>query len=646
MSKSAKQIAIEEFIAEAKEILSRVEGILQKVEKSSGASTSDDVSSLYRDMHTLKGTAQLFGYSQIGVVAHAMEACLDPIRKLNIQFSSRLIESSLKCIDLLNRMLVQVENGQVSLATEESISAAVGDLADSAAAQFGGENFSVTDVLLTPEVKGAVTSASSVPIKPNVELMKPKPAPEVLKPEVISKPKESLNLSAQPVQQVAQPSGPQASSASVSPSVNTTQAAGLSAPSESTIRVHVSLLDRILNLVGELVLVRNQVLQHRNRIDDTDFLNASKSLDVVTSDLQSEVMKTRMQPIETVVGKFNRVVRDISKDLGKRIDLTLEGAETELDKSLLEAIKDPLTHILRNSCDHGIEFPDERKKAGKPETGHLLIRSFHEGGQVVIEISDDGRGLDRSRISSKAVEKGIYNSDQLSKMSDREICEIIFHPGFSTAAQVTSVSGRGVGMDVVKTNIEKIGGSVELESQFGKGTSLQLRIPLTLAIVPALLVRSEAEMFAIPQVKLVELVRVEPGTSGVEYLQGRPMYRLRGVLLPLLNLSSVTKGKNIERYDDGAFVVVLNADGEQFGLIVDEILDTADIVVKPLSSILKNVSIFSGATILGDGTVALILDVSGIGEYGKIIGKKSNDSEAEIFSRAEKKNLMLDIQEF
>jgi two-component system chemotaxis sensor kinase CheA len=398
-----------------------------------------------------------------------------------------------------------------------------------------------------------------------------------------------------------------------------------------------------------LVLVKNQLGQYRHRIEDTDFLNTSKSLDVVTSDLQGEIMKTRMQPIETVVGKFQRVVRDIARDLGKRIDLTLEGSETELDKSLLEAIKDPLTHIVRNSCDHGIEGPDDRRKFGKPETGHLLIRSFHEGGQVVIEVSDDGRGINRKRVVEKAVEKGMLSAEQAAKLSDREICELIFQPGFSTAAQVTSVSGRGVGMDVVKTNIEKIGGSVEIKSVEGKGTSLQLRIPLTLAIVPALIIKCLARKFAIPQVKLVELLRVEgPSSAGmhIENLEGRPMVRLRGQLLPLLDLREITGEAYDPTYEEGIFIIVLTTEGENFGLLVPEVSDTADIVVKPMSSLLSNLATFSGATILGDGSIALILDVGGVAEFGKVLNRRAQKEERESFSKLERSKAATDIQEF
>lgn len=382
--------------------------------------------------------------------------------------------------------------------------------------------------------------------------------------------------------------------------------------SDSTIRVQVSLLDRLMTLMGEMVLVRNQVLQYSQRIEDLEFLNLSQKFDVVTTELQEETMKMRMQPIGNVLTKFQRVVRDLSGSLGKKINLTLSGVETELDKSLIEAVKDPLTHIVRNSCDHGCETIQERQQVGKPETANVAIRAFHEGGHVIIEISDDGRGLHREKLLKKAMEKEIVTAERAKLMSDREVQALIFAPGFSTAEKVTNVSGRGVGMDVVKSNIEKIGGLVEIASSPNVGTKITLKIPLTLAIVPAMIVRSGQDRYAIPQVKLVELVRVE--SPEIEMLQGKPVLRLRGQILPLLNLAQVfhMNPRPLDQVTEAINIVVLNAENSCFGLIVDEVLDTADIVVKPLANFLKTIGLYSGATVLGDGSVAFILDVMGI----------------------------------
>jgi len=331
------------------------------------------------------------------------------------------------------------------------------------------------DVELRKEFSSLLMSTEANPSKVSpAEVVTPKS--EV--PSLDVTPKSAANLPVQPVK-------------SDDPAAQGPNPAGASLGSDtSTVRVHVGLLDKLMNLVGELVLVRNQFIQRAAQTDDLEFVKVTQGLNQVTTELQGEVMKTRMQPVSNVVSKFQRLVRDLSRDLGKKIDLQLDGAETELDKSLLESVKDPLTHIVRNSCDHGFEKPEIRSQSGKPETGTLLIRAFHEGGQVVIEVRDDGGGLRRDKILRKALEKGILSQEQSVNMTDREVHQLIFAPGFSTADTVTSVSGRGVGMDVVRTNIEKIGGVVDVLSQEGKGTTVRLKIPLTLAIVPALLVKA------------------------------------------------------------------------------------------------------------------------------------------------------------
>jgi two-component system, chemotaxis family, sensor kinase CheA len=606
MSLGEMKSALAEFTLEGAEILQRVNEGLHLIEK--GKVSSELYGSLYRDIHTLKGTAQLFGFQEMGRVAHTLEASLDPIRKQNLSVTPRLLDSCLKGLDLLDRMLHEITTSQSDKGHQQEVLEVVSALVDSVSNQFHAELELTKDDLIADQAAfiDQKKTEGPVPRKPIAE-------------NLIEVPEFYTNLT--------------------DPSTSVFDA---------SIRVPVSLLDGLMNLVGELVLVRNQFLQYRNNNEAAEFLGLSKNLDVVTSELQSEVMKTRMQPIGNVVSKFQRVVRDIAKDLGKRIDLTLEGADTELDKTLLEAIKDPLTHLVRNSCDHGIENVAERKIAGKPETGHLLIRSFHEGGQVVIEISDDGKGIDRSKILARAIERGILKLEQSTRLQDREICNLIFTPGFSTAKVVTSVSGRGVGMDVVKTNIEKIGGTVELTSVFKKGTTIRLKIPLTLAIVPAMLVRSGEERFAIPQVKLVELVRIEgeQKKNGIEYLQNRPMYRLRGALLPLLDIKEITVDPVFREYNEAAYIVVLNAEGEIFGLIVDEILDTADIVVKPLGSFLKHLSVFSGATIMGDGSISLILDVVGMAQAGKIDTKKEHLDDISQFLTSSNAKVSTDIQDF
>ncbi len=397
--------------------------------------------------------------------------------------------------------------------------------------------------------------------------------------------------------------------------------------SDTRIRVQVDLLDKLMNLVGELVLSRNQILQLSSGLDSSALNSACQRINLVTSELQVQVMQTRMQPISTLLNRFPRIIRDLCSQTGKEARFTMDGQDTGLDRTILEAVKDPLTHILRNSVDHGLETPAERTRAGKNARGHIHIRACHEGGQVTIEIHDDGAGVNLERVKEKAVSQGLISPQEAHSMSEREALQLLFRPGFSTAAKVTNLSGRGVGMDVVRTSVEKIGGSVDLSSTPGKGTQVKLRLPLTLAIIPALLVTSEGQRYAIPQVNLQELVRLEgiEAQAGIEKIYGAEVYRLRGQLLPLLRLRSVL-GSPVEP-TDVLNIVVVSADGSPFGLVVDRVLDTEEIVVKPLARELKQLQLYAGATIMGDGTVSLILDVAGLARTSKLHREKLNERE-------------------
>ncbi len=408
-----------------------------------------------------------------------------------------------------------------------------------------------------------------------------------------------------------------------------TQAEERPAANES-IRVDVGLLDDLMNLVGELVLARNQILQFNASFFDPSFSATSQRLNLITSELQEGVMKTRMQPIDNIWNKFPRIVRDLSLSCGKNARLEMEGKHTEVDKTLLEAIKDPLTHLIRNAIDHGLETPEVRMATGKPAEGTVRLSAYHEGGQVIIEIADDGAGIDANIIRRKAVQKGLMTADDAATRPDRDIVNIIFQPGFSTADQVSNISGRGVGMDVVKTNIEAIGGSVDVQTVIGRGTTFKVKIPLTLAIIPALLVNAGGERYAIPQVSLVELVRLdgESATTGIESVQGAPVHRLRGKLLPLVFLNEVF-GTPPSPSDDAVNIVVVQSDDTQFGLVVDDISDTAEIVVKPLGRLLKGASGFAGATIMGDGKVALILDLLGVSQLAGVSSTSAARAQAE-----------------
>lgn len=388
------------------------------------------------------------------------------------------------------------------------------------------------------------------------------------------------------------------------------------------VRVQVDLLDNIMNYIGELVLIRNQFIQTvSDDYSEPKLHSLGQNLNSITNELQNDIMKTRMQPIGTILTKFHRIVADLATEIKKKINLELVGTETELDKNLIEAIKDPLIHIVRNALDHGIELPEQRIKVGKPEAGTLKIKAYHEGGQVIIAIEDDGKGLDKNLISKKALEKNLLTKDQLSSMSDNEIYNLIFAPGFSTAQQVSNISGRGVGMDVVLTNIDNIGGSIELNSKPGHGSTILLMIPLTLAIVPALFIKSSHELFAIPQSKIVELVGINTDDERfrIEWYHDRPIFRLRGKILPLVILDEVLNFSQTTLKENKAFkIVVLKSDNTLFGLIVDEVEDSADIVVKPLGGFLKKYATYSGATIRGDGSISLILDINNICEKEKL----------------------------
>lgn len=547
----------EEFYADVNEGLERISSALIKME--AGAGDKALVDSLYRDIHSIKGAVQLFGLEGASHLSHGMENSLEHVRNMDkYEIDNAHVSTLLLCVDLMN-LCVKKPNDEEIVKEAKFMVKLLAPFSE-----------------LTPErkVETPVSSEVKTEIKPEVK-------PEV-KMEVKPSPKPEIH----------------------------SQVTEAKVETDTTIRVQVSLLDRLMTLMGEMVLVRNQVLQYSNNCDDLEFLNLSQKLDVVTSELQEETMKTRMQPIGNVLNKFQRVVRDLSGTLNKKINLVLIGVETELDKSLIEAVKDPLMHIVRNACDHGIETPDMR--SGKPETGTITIKAYHEGGQVIVDISDDGKGLSRKKLLQKAVEKGIITAEKGELMSDRDVQNLIFAPGFSTAEKVTNVSGRGVGMDVVKSNIEKIGGLVDISSTEGVGSKITLKIPLTLAIVPAMIVRTDHDRYAIPQVKLVELVRVEK--HSLEYVQGRPVYRLRGNILPLVSLKEILGTPAQQDNDEAINIVVLNSESHLFGMIVDEILDTADIVVKPLARFLKSISLYSGATVLGDGSVAFILDVLGIAQ--------------------------------
>jgi two-component system, chemotaxis family, sensor kinase CheA len=668
---------IKEFLIESHENLDRLERDLVVLERD--PHDKETLSSIFRTIHTLKGSAGFLGYGQLEAVSHVGENLLSRMRDGLLVINPEIAGALLSTVDVVRRMLGEIEsNGApeerdysqlISLldrlkdgpsATAEGTSAAtvplpevpkpkvpatkqeptVVEAAPAAAViktssntekvKEASEDFEQADHDNTAPVPSPVPSSASEEKKPVPAAPTPPPAPK----QVAVVPVPTQVDAHQPVVSTAMENAMTSATAD-HPEQRS------SAASDSSIRVDVSLLDKLMNLVGELVLARNQVLQFTSQHADSAFLATAQRLNLITTELQGSAMKTRMQPIGNIWSKLPRVVRDLSASCGKEIRLEMEGKETELDKTIIEAIKDPLTHIVRNSVDHGIESPEVRLERGKPAEGCLKMRAFHEGGQVNIEIIDDGGGIDLGRVKAKAVQKGIISPEQAGRMSEHEGLHLIFMPGFSTAEKITNVSGRGVGMDVVKTNIEKIGGTVDIQSILGKGTTLKIKIPLTLAIIPALIINSGKERFAIPQISLLELVRLEAKTAReqIESIHGAPVYRLRGKLLPLvyLNRELALGGETDSRdHEREVNIIVLQADGHPFGLVVDEINDTQEIVVKPLGKQLKGVSCFAGATIMGDGRVALILDVLGLAQQSRVVAEvHSRNSHHESAAAAE-----------
>jgi two-component system, chemotaxis family, sensor kinase CheA len=384
----------------------------------------------------------------------------------------------------------------------------------------------------------------------------------------------------------------------------------------SSIRLNVDTLDHLMTMVSELALTRNQLIDIVRRYQDSEFSAPLQRLSNITAELQESVLKTRMQPIGNAWQKLPRIVRDLSAELGKPIGLEMNGAETELDRALLDMMKDPLTHMVRNAADHGLETPEQRVAAGKPERGLIRLFACHEGSHVLIEISDDGRGLDIERIRAKAIALGLGPQAEINKLAEAQVAQFIFAPGFSTADRVTNVSGRGIGMDVVRANIGKIGGTIEVSTSLGRGTVFTVKIPLTLAIVSALIIEAAGHRFAIPQTAVLEIVRVRDSSElRVEHIKDSPVLRLREKLLPLVALRSLLAiDDHRENAESGGFIVVMQIGMQSFGLAIDRVFDTEEIVVKPMSAMLRRISVFSGNTILGDGSVILILDPAGLAE--------------------------------
>ncbi|MEU2350550.1 chemotaxis protein CheA [Modestobacter sp. NPDC049651] len=610
---------VEEFLVESHENLDQLDQDLVALEQD--PRSRERLSSIFRTIHTIKGTSGFLAFNRLEEVAHVGENLLSRLRDGALELNPHRTDALLRMVDSIRDLLAAIEatggEGTVDVAsTVAVISQALeeGEPAPAPAAEAPAPA-AEAPAKKAPAKKAPAKRAPRAK-KPVVPAPAPVPAAETIPAQepaaAVLEAAEAVVEAAAVAAPVARPAAAEPSSG-LPPEPGTPEAQTRRGVADSTIRVDVDLLDNLMQLVGELVLTRNQIVQYVGRQNDQDLVRASQRLNLIASELQESAMKTRMQPIDHIWSKLPRVVRDLGLQLQKTIRLEMEGKDTELDKTLLEAVKDPLTHLVRNSVDHGIENAAGRAAAGKPAEGVLTLRSRHESGQVVVEVADDGAGIDPAKIGAKAVEKGLITPEALTRMGPQDLLQLIFLPGFSTAAAVTNVSGRGVGMDVVKTNIEAIGGTIEVESVTGQGTCMRLRIPLTLAIIPALTIECAGDRYAIPQISLQELVALdaEKAAAAVEDVGGASVYRLRGELLPLVHLSEVL-GLPSDRHDGHVVIAVLRSEGRRFGLVVDRVINTEEIVVKAVSGQLKQIGLYSGATVLGDGAVALILDVQAL----------------------------------
>ena len=617
-----------EFITETYEFLEIVDTqlVVFEADPTDGATLNN----IFRLVHTIKGTCGFLGLQRLQFVAHAGETLLGKFRDGTLVATPDQVQLVLESIDRIKEILADIEaTGSETVGDDsaligalerasEGISDATNTIASEPMHSSLIESVSVIDAVEPAKIAAA---ARGPDVRWDADLGRELRPGEVSLAELEAafmsavaddEPAAAVELAlstsserrANPLERAIKDDDDDGASKS-----------GAVAQTQS-IRVSVDVLETLMTMVSELVLTRNQLMQMVRNTNDSEFKGPLQRLSVVTAELQDSVMKTRMQPIGSAWKKLPRIVRDAGRDLGKKIDLVLEGEATELDRQVLELIKDPLTHMIRNSCDHGLEAPQIRAKAGKPETGTIKLNAYHEGGHIVIEVSDDGGGLSTARIRDKAINNGIVSLENAWTLSDQQIHRFIFAPGFSTAEAVTSLSGRGVGMDVVRTNIELIGGTIDLQSTEGCGTKFFIKIPLTLAIVSALVVGAQGQRFAIPQLSIVELVGSGPTSEHkIETIKSARVLRLRDRLLPLVELSEVlgvASSSTAETDDCASYVVVMQQADELFGVIVNEVFDTEEIVVKPLSRAISDVHSFSGATILGDGSVIMIIDPAAI----------------------------------
>ncbi|HEX9073047.1 MAG TPA: chemotaxis protein CheA, partial [Pseudolabrys sp.] len=591
---------LREFVTETNESLDVVDVELVRFEQD--PNNAKILDNIFRLVHTIKGTCGFLGLPRLEALAHAAETLMGKFRD-GAPASSDAVTLILATIDRIKTILECLEREQREPEGSDT------DLIDSLE-QMVARVGSARGRTGSQTVGTIVSQVLECPLRPDEDTL------------------DDLERAFRETAIDMPPAKDAKSASALTDAVAKDDEAAKGA--NQSIRVTVDTLEQLMTMVSELVLTRNQLLEIVRRHEESEFKAPLQRLSNVTAELQEGVMKTRMQPIGNAWQKLPRIVRDLSTELGKKIELEMQGAETELDRQVLDLIKDPLTHMVRNSADHGLESPEQRRAAGKPEHGQIRLSAYHEGGYIIIQIADDGRGLDTARIKAKAIAHGLVSETDVEKLTEAQIHKLIFAPGFSTATKITNVSGRGVGMDVVRNNIDQIGGTIDVKSVAGAGLSFTIKIPLTLAIVAALIVEAGGHRFAIPQLSVVELVRARRGSEHrIERIKDARVLRLRDKLLPLVGLSQLL-GLDKDASDiNGGFIVVTQVGSQTFGMVVDGVFHTEEIVVKPMSSKLRHIAMFSGNTILGDGSVIMIIDPNGIAQsFGSTVTSQLASAEA------------------
>ena len=606
---------LREFLTETNESLDTVDNQLVRFEQD--PNNAKILDNIFRLVHTIKGTCGFLGLPRLESLAHAAETLMGKFRD-GMPVTGEAVTLILSTIDRIKEILGQLEATEAEPeGSDPDLIDKLHHMAEHGASESGAAPAASEPVAAAPAKETAGTLTYQVlerPLRPGEVSL------DELERAFQETATETVAAAPQPVAEApAAAPAPKAAAKAAAKAAPKKAAAEAETPeadrvANQSIRVNVDTLEHLMTMVSELVLTRNQLLEISRRHEDNEFKVPLQRLSNVTAELQEGVMKTRMQPIGNAWQKLPRIVRDLSGELGKQIELEMHGADTELDRQVLDLIKDPLTHMVRNSADHGLETPAERLAAGKPEQGTIRLSAFHEGGHIIICIADNGRGLNTERIKAKALSNGLVTEAELEKMTEAQIHKFIFAPGFSTAATITSVSGRGVGMDVVRTNIDQIGGTIDIKSVAGEGSSVTIKIPLTLAIVSALIVEAGGDRFAIPQLSVVELVRARANSEHrIERIKDTAVLRLRNKLLPLVHLKKllmIDDGSSID--PENGFIVVTQVGSQTFGIVVDGVFHTEEIVVKPMSTKLRHIDMFSGNTILGDGAVIMIIDPNGV----------------------------------